>query len=89
LWEVVIAEPPPDLRALLPTLEVPTLVVTGDHDRTIAPSWSRQTAAAIPGARFAQIEGCGHTPQEERPHALLEVLRGFLAGLDPDAATPR
>ncbi|MFP4634929.1 MAG: alpha/beta fold hydrolase, partial [Nitriliruptoraceae bacterium] len=52
LWEVVTAERPPDLRALLATLKVPTLVVTGDHDGTIAPSWSRQTAAAIPGARF-------------------------------------
>lgn len=88
LWDLVTAERPPDLRDLLPTIEVPTLVVTGDHDRTVVPDWSRRTAAAIPGARFAVIEGCGHTPHEERPRALLETLRGFLAGLEPDPARP-
>jgi pimeloyl-ACP methyl ester carboxylesterase len=33
---------------------------------------------AIPGARKAVIEGCGHLPQEERPRELLALLERFL-----------
>jgi pimeloyl-ACP methyl ester carboxylesterase len=75
------AEPPPDLTSLLPRIDVPTLVVSGASDRVIAPRWNRRTAAAIPDARFEVLPDCGHTPQEECPEALLEVVRGFLADL--------
>jgi pimeloyl-ACP methyl ester carboxylesterase len=66
---------------LLTEIHVPTLVVSGDHDRTIAVDWTRRTAAAIPGSRFELIEDCGHTPQEERPGDLLRIVRSFLADL--------
>jgi pimeloyl-ACP methyl ester carboxylesterase len=72
------AEDPPDLRALLPRIDVPTLVVTGASDAVISPAWNRRTAAAIPGARFEVLADCGHTPQEECPEQLLAVVRGFL-----------
>jgi pimeloyl-ACP methyl ester carboxylesterase len=81
LWELISAEPPPDLRSLLTEIRVPTLVVSGDHDRIIAVDWTRRTAAAIPGSRFELIEDCGHTPQEERPGDLLRIVRSFLADL--------
>lgn len=77
-WELVTAEPSPDLRALLPTIDVPTLVVSGASDRIIRPRWSQRTAAAIPGARYVELEGVGHTPHEESPEQLLDVLRDFL-----------
>jgi pimeloyl-ACP methyl ester carboxylesterase len=73
------AEDPPDLRALLPRIEVPTLVVGGASDTVIGPAWNRRTAAAIPGARFELLPECGHTPQEECPDELLAVVRRFLA----------
>ncbi len=79
LWEVFTAEPPPDLRWLLPRIEVPTLVVTGDRDPVVRPTASRRTAAAIPGARLEVIDDCGHTPQEERPDRLAGILREFFA----------
>lgn len=75
------AEDPPDLRALLPRIEVPTLVVAGASDTVITPTWNRRTAAAIPGARLAVLPDCGHTPHEECPDALLTVVRGFLDAL--------
>ena len=82
LWDAITAEHPPDLREVVRSVEVPTLVVTGDHDRVVAPRLSRATAAAIPGAHFAVLEDCGHIPQEERPGALLAVIRDFLDRLD-------
>jgi pimeloyl-ACP methyl ester carboxylesterase len=77
-WELVTAEPPPDLREVLPSITVPTLLTVGASDGIIAPRWNRRTAGAIPGARFEVIPECGHTPQEECPDALLGLLRPFL-----------
>jgi pimeloyl-ACP methyl ester carboxylesterase len=78
-WEVVTAEPPPDLRRLLPRVAVPTLLLAGASDRVVPPAWSRRTAAAIPGAHLEILPGCGHTPHEERPDLVTEVIRRFLA----------
>jgi pimeloyl-ACP methyl ester carboxylesterase len=81
-WELINAEPRPDLREVVRSIDVPTLLVTGDRDPVIAPRWNRRTAAAIPGARFVELENCGHTPQEECPEQLVEVVRDFLDDLD-------
>lgn len=81
LWHVFTAEPPPDLASLLGRIDVPTLVVSGDADRTIAPAANRRTAAAIPGAEYVELERCGHTPHEECPERFAEVVRGFLQAL--------
>ena len=78
LWHVFSAEPPPELTGLLGRIEVPTLVVSGDSDTTIAPRFNRRTASRIPGAEYAQIEGCGHTPHEECPQEFAAVVRDFL-----------
>jgi pimeloyl-ACP methyl ester carboxylesterase len=79
LWEVMTAEPPPDLRPVLRSVRVPTLVVTGAQDRTIAPRWGRWVAATVPGGRFALLDDCGHVPHQERPAELAALVRPFLA----------
>jgi len=78
LWEVMTAEPPPDLRPVLRSIRVPTLVVTGAQDRTIAPRWGRWVAATVPGGRFTLLPDCGHVPHQERPDELAEIVRPFL-----------
>jgi pimeloyl-ACP methyl ester carboxylesterase len=78
-WEVMTAEPRPDLREVVRSLPVPALVVAGEQDRVIHPRWNRRTAGAIPDGRYAELPGCGHTPQEECPDALAREIRGFLA----------
>ncbi len=83
IWALMTAEGPPDLRALLGRVDVPTLVVGGSSDRTISTAWNRRTAAAIPGARYVELPRAGHTPQEEAPERLVAALRSFLAVL-PD-----
>ena len=77
-WEVINADPRPDLGDLLGRIEVPVLVVGGDRDTVIRPRWNRRTAAAIPGARYVELDGCGHTPQEECPAALADAIETFL-----------
>lgn len=81
-WGVMTAEAPPDLRDVVRSIRVPTVVIAGASDRIIRPGSNRRTAAAIPGARFHLLPAAGHTPHEERPDLLLPVLRRFLADLD-------
>ena len=78
LWEVMTAEQPPDLRRVLRSVQVPTLVVTGAQDRTIAPRWGRWVAATIPDGRFQLLPDCGHVPHQERPDALAAIVSPFL-----------
>ncbi|MDQ3475476.1 MAG: alpha/beta fold hydrolase, partial [Actinomycetota bacterium] len=49
-----------DRRADLGRLQMPALVIHGDHDRIIQPSGGRATAAAIPGSELLEINGMGH-----------------------------
>ena len=49
-----------DIRPSLRAVRVPTLVLHGDADGIFRPTYGRQTAAAIPGARFHLIPGWGH-----------------------------
>ncbi|MGN6525582.1 MAG: alpha/beta fold hydrolase [Burkholderiaceae bacterium] len=69
------------LAARLGGIATPTLVAWGEHDRIASPAYGRAFAAAIPGARFETIAGCGHLPQIERPEALRRLLADFDAGL--------
>lgn len=77
-WEVINASPRPNLSSVLDDIDVPVLVVSGDSDPVIRPRWNRRTAEAIPGARYVELEGCGHTPQEECPDALARTIEDFL-----------
>lgn len=49
-----------DRRAGLEDLDVPTLVIHGDADPLVPPEAGRDTAAAIAGATYLEIEKLGH-----------------------------
>jgi pimeloyl-ACP methyl ester carboxylesterase len=83
LYEAVIAPPQEvDVLPRLQELALPTLVVTGDDDRTVPTENSIRLAAALPGAELAVFEACGHAPQEECPDALLAAMQGFLDDIE-------
>ena len=65
-------------RAALPSIQVPTLVVTGELDRTAAPEVAQRMAGFIPGARFAVVPGAGHLLNIEQPEAFNRVLLDFV-----------
>ena len=64
---------------LLPGIDVPTLVLSGEEDVAVTPARSRRTAEAIRGARFQTIPRAGHSSSLENPEAVTEALRGFFA----------
>ena len=63
----------------LETLQVPSLVVHGDADILVPVGNGRSVAAAIPGARYIEIEGMGHdVPRRVWPQvvdAIAELAR--------------
>lgn len=59
-------------------IAVPTLVVGFADDRVLPPVLAREVAAAIPGAEYVELEGCGHYGYLERPDAVNELLVRFL-----------
>lgn len=70
----------PDRTSLLPRIDVPALVVSGDQDSLISTDDARAMADSIPGARTAIIRDAGHLPPIEQPdqvnQALIELFEG-------------
>jgi len=63
-----------DWSARLKALDVATLVIHGDADPLVRPSWGRKTAEAIPGARFLAIPGMGHNLPEGAWPTLVDAI---------------
>lgn len=78
---VLAALLPFDRRAALPAIAVPTLVITGDEDRTAAPEVARRMAARIPGATVEIVPATGHLLMLEQPAAFDDALLAFLRRL--------
>ncbi len=69
----------PDATDLLPTIQCPTLVLTGREDSWAGPAQHEAMAAAIPGATLTIVEHCGHMCTMEQPEAISQALAQWLA----------
>ncbi|MGV9613600.1 alpha/beta fold hydrolase [Nocardia xishanensis] len=63
-------------------ITAPSLVVGFADDRMAPAVFGREVAAAIPGARYIEIERCGHYGYLERPDEVNRVLIEFLTARD-------
>jgi pimeloyl-ACP methyl ester carboxylesterase len=59
-------------------VRAPTLIVWGENDRLFPSTNAGRLALDIAGSETQIIPVCGHSPPEERPRALLDVLLPFL-----------
>ncbi len=77
-----------DVRAVLPSVQCPTLVLhrTGDLDASIGEG--RYIAERIPGARFVELEGDDHVPFVE-PDQILDEVEEFITGARPSHVSDR
>jgi class 3 adenylate cyclase len=76
-----------DVRALLPGIRVPTLVLHRSGDRDSRPEEGRYIAERIPGARFVELPGDDHFPSIDGDQILDEVeefLTGERGAAEPD-----
>jgi 3-oxoadipate enol-lactonase len=67
-----------DLRDVLSGLDVPTLALTGEHDKADFVAIADHLAATLPRARRATIAGAGHLPSLEQPAAFDTAVLPFL-----------
>lgn len=68
-----------DSRPFLKDIRVPTLVLSGDQDRTISNELSKEMADLIPGARLVIVPRCGHLAPAEQPEEVSEALEEWLS----------
>jgi 3-oxoadipate enol-lactonase len=69
-----------DIGDHLARIAAPVLLVAGDRDGVAPPELNRRNAERIPSGTFVEISDCGHMVPWEKPEALLEAARPFLAG---------
>ena len=73
-----------DLSAQLPTIHVPTLILSGRFDVNVAPLTAWRMYKTIPGARLYIFEHSGHLPSYEEPEAYFQQLSIFLLKSDEE-----
>jgi 3-oxoadipate enol-lactonase len=68
-----------DLRPELGKVQVPVLVLVGEHDEATPPPMSHELAAGLPNAQLKIIAGCAHVPQLQSPEVFRDAIGAFLA----------
>jgi class 3 adenylate cyclase len=78
-----------DVRAVLPAIKVPTLVMHRSGDRLIDVNNGRYLAQHIRDAKFVELEGPDHLPWFGDSDAPLAEIQEFLTGIRPVQAHER
>lgn len=67
------------LGAFLRGIDVPVLVIHGEHDDAWLPSEQAQLARIVPGARYVVVPGAVHSPQLQNPEYWTKAVADFLS----------
>jgi len=67
-----------DLRAGLPQIAQPTLLIAGERDKLTPPEASYYLAQAMPSARVIEVAGAAHAPFLSHPDIFVEQVKSFL-----------
>jgi pimeloyl-ACP methyl ester carboxylesterase len=78
-----------DVRAVLPTIHVPTLVVHRRGDLVVNRRAGEDLAAQIPDARYVELPGIDHLPWAGDSEAVLGEIEEFLTGARSEAEPDR
>lgn len=69
-----------DVREVLPSLDVPTLVIHRRDDRPVPVALGRELAEQIPGARMIELEGSDHFQYAGDVDTWMDEVERFVAG---------
>lgn len=72
-----------DVRAVLPSIKSPTLVLQRVGDRVTPAAQARYLAVTIPGARLVELLGDDHIPWLGDSDAILDEVEEFVTGSRP------
>ena len=77
-----------DVRQVLPSIRVPTLVIHRSEDQCLKVEEGRYVAERIPGAKYVELPGTDHLPFVGDQDSILDEVEEFLTGvrhtLEPD-----
>ena len=76
-WEPYMHNP--RLKHRLHRIKTPTLLIWGENDGIVTPTYGQAYRDLIPGAKLVVVPQAGHLPQIEQPAAFLTAVREFLA----------
>jgi pimeloyl-[acyl-carrier protein] methyl ester esterase len=71
-----------DLRATLPQIQQPTLVIAGERDKLTPAEASHYLAQSLPNARAVVIGGAAHAPFLSHPGKFMVAVEDFLKAKD-------
>ena len=74
-----------DLRNLLGSVSIPTLIIGGMHDPWVTPEGLLSTARAVEGSKVVIFSDESHLLATESPHRVLDEFKLFVDSLDPVA----
>ena len=77
----------PGLGKWLHRIDVPTLLIWGEADRLVPPSFGEAYRALIPGSRLVVLPDAGHAPFDEQKDAFLAAFCEHL-GRGPAERSP-
>lgn len=78
-----------DIRAVLPAIQAPTLVLHRSGDRILPVDQGRFLAGAIPGAKLVELPGEDHIPFVGDSDAIVDEVEEFLTGVRPVPSSDR
>ena len=78
-----------DVRGILPSVRVPTLVLHRVGDRCLSVDGGRYVAGLVPGAKYVELPGEDHLPFVGDQDAILEEVEAFLTGVRHDRESER
>lgn len=73
-----------DRREALSRINVPTLLLAAEHDRTAPPDVMRRMAERIAGSQYVCLADAGHIANVEQPVAFNAALLGFLKSISTE-----
>ncbi|HSE04842.1 MAG TPA: adenylate/guanylate cyclase domain-containing protein, partial [Methylomirabilota bacterium] len=78
-----------DVRHVLPSIRVPTLVLHPEGDRTVRVELGRHLARQIPGARYVEMPGIDHVPFGDTADRALAEIEAFITKLPEEIEADR
>lgn len=78
-----------DVRAVLPTISAPTLIIHRAENLYLVAGHGRYIAERIPGARYVELPGADHWFFAGDQDGILDEMQGFLTGVRGEADVDR
>jgi pimeloyl-ACP methyl ester carboxylesterase len=78
----------PDARPVLPSITVPTLLLSGTNDTWSSLSQHADMQRNVSHSTLVEIAGAGHMSPIERPDAVARALKGWLSAVPAAANLP-